>query len=143
MHQKPPAGTVWIDLDEGYRPHFTEDFVALYGANSLFTLAVADCLLERHVEVLVRAEKLAADTPTLQLGPIGALKSLVALLKFLSARNVEKPVVLLMQCALGHTAPVQFERKVDESLGLGAFGRWVQALERSEFSQADSLLVAQ
>jgi len=138
----PPAGTIRIDLDEGYRPHFTERFVEAYGPNSLFTLAAADCLTERHVHVLVRAEKLTTDAVPLQLGPSEAFQSLVDLIKAMAARGAERSVILLMQSALGHADARQFEQLVDETLGVGVFDRWNGALENRDFGQAQLILGA-
>ena len=139
----PPPGTVWIDPAVGYLPHFVDTFLDVHGADSRFVRAVADCLFDRHVNVLIRAGKMPADTLPMRIGSAQAFDAMTFLMRTLTARGVERPVVVLMQAALGHRDPLAFSSMVDEALGDGTFERWRRAFECGEFERAAACIGAQ
>ena len=114
----------------------------LFRSDSVFVLAAADCLTARHVQILVRAERLPETTIPLQCGAAEASSALSQLLSSLSSREVEKPAVLLTLSALGHAECAAFERQVDSAFGQGTFTRWLGAMEQRNFALAVSTLKA-
>lgn len=139
----PPPGTVWIDPEVGYLPHFADAFLDAYGADSRFVLAVADCLFDRHVNVLIRAGKMPPDTLPMRIGTPRAFDAMVLLMRTLTSRGVERSVVQLMQVALGSRDHRAFSSVVDETFGEGVFERWRQAFERGEFEHAAACIGVQ
>lgn len=136
----PPSGTVWIDPDEGYLPHFTSTFLDLYGEHSVFVTAAADCLSERHTDALIRAGRLPEDSKGLRRGSQEALDALIALMRAARVRGAEKLVVLLMQSAMGHRDADAFAAMVDDTFAKDIFERWREAIDRGDFSSATALI---
>jgi hypothetical protein len=131
-----------ISAEEGYRPHFSRDFVQRYGYDSLFVLGVADCLTKRHMRIVTRAEQVVPEIEALRLGPAGACEAVENLMSALIDRSVEKPVVRLLQVATGRASPVALESDVDAALGFGTFAHWLAALGHRDYAAAATALGA-
>jgi len=138
----PPPGTIKIDPDLGFAPHLVHDFIGLYGPDSNFVVATADCLTRRFIHVLVQTGKLAPDTVPVQLGPDQARGALEHLVLVLERRGAEKPSVALMQSALGHVAPRVFQTLAQATLGVDPVERWFGFFELGKFVECNALFNA-
>ena len=143
MNEKTQPAVIKISAEEGYRPHFSPDFVQRYGSDSLFVLGVADCLTRRHMRIVTRAEQVSPEIEALRLGPAGACEAVESLVSALSDRSFEKPVVRLLQIATGRATPAALESDIDAALGFGTFARWLAALEHRDYVTAATALGAQ
>jgi len=135
-----PKGTIQIDPDQGFGPHLTDDFMDLYGPESGFVISTADCLTRRFTRVLVKAGKLAQDTVPVQFGGDQARDTLENLLGAMGRRGVEKPSVVLMQSAIGHAPPENFQLIAQSTLGIDSVALWFMLFEQGKFGECNALL---
>ena len=143
LNEKAQPTVIKISTEEGYRPHFSREFEQRYGPDSLFVLGVADCLTKRHMRIVTRAEQIVPEVEPLRLGPAAAREAIERLVSALSARDVEKPVVRLLQIATGRASPAVLESDIDAALGFGTFARWLAALEHRDYAAAATALGSQ
>ena len=141
LEEKAQPTVLKISTEEGYRPHFSEEFEQRYGPNSVFVLGVADCLTQRHVRIVSRAELITPELEALRLGPPGAREAVEYLASALSNRDIEKPIVRLLQIATSRAKPALLEADIDAALGVETFTRWLTALEHRNYSAARAVLV--
>ena len=141
LEDKAKPTVLKISTEEGYRPHFSKEFDQRYGPDSVFVLGVADCLTQRHVRIVSRAEGIAPELEALRLGPLGAREAIEDLALALSHRGIEKPIVRLLQIATGRAEPDLLEADIDSAFGVGAFAHWLTALENRNYVAAAAALV--
>jgi len=133
---------VRIDPEAGFAPLLVEGFIGLYGPDSSFVVATADCLTRRFIHVLIQSGKLAPETVPRQLGGDQARGTLEHLVGVLERRGAEKPSVALMQSALGHVQPRTFQSLAQATLGVAPTERWLMLFEQGKFVECKALLVA-
>ncbi|HXS67561.1 MAG TPA: hypothetical protein VN761_01885 [Candidatus Polarisedimenticolia bacterium] len=129
-----------IDLREGYWPHFAPEFFARYGDDSLFVRAVADCLTARHVNILIKAQRISPNTQPRRRGLPSAKESLDALFSKMRSDGAVDDVLHVLRESTGVKSPCVLEGEVDSLYGPGTFDRWLNHFERREFATAASLL---
>jgi len=117
-----------------------EEFLDLYGEDSVFVTATVDCLTWRYLKVLIKAEKIPEDFEPTQYGSPEMRQALEVFLKALAARGLEKPSVTLMQSAVGHEQPRAFQATAGALLGRDLVARWLHLLEQEDYAGATALL---
>jgi hypothetical protein len=136
------AEKIWINLEEGYWPHFVPAFFARYGADSLFVRSVADCLTARHVRLLIKAGRISPNTRPLQRGTTEATESLEALLGKMKTDGAAEDLLHILRESTGVREPGVLQAEVDLLYGCGAFSRWLALFELHDFNQAAGVLCA-
>ncbi len=125
-----------MDPEEGFGPHMSEAFLDHYGTDSVFVTATVDCLTWRFIRLLVDGGNLPSDFEPLQYGSPEMREALEGLLDALAARGLEKPVVVLMQSAVGRKPPQAFEEAATALLGTESIADWLRLLEQENYAAA-------
>lgn len=134
-----PTENLRIAPEDGFLPHFTEAFVDHYDDHWSYINAVADLLTDNFKHVLVSAGNATAESEFACFGDPSARDALRALVKKVEQAGIEKPILQLLQEAIGRRAPGTFAAAVDSVLAPSAFARWLTLVDGGKFTDANQL----
>lgn len=135
-----PTEKLRITSEDGFLPHFTEAFVDHYENHWSYIHAVADLLTDNFKQVLVSAGKATAESKFACFGEPSARDALRALVKKVEQAGIEKPILQLLQEAIGRRAPGTFAAAVDSVLGPSAFSHWLTLVDGGKFTDANQFV---
>ena len=115
-----------INVEEGFIPKFSKEFLTHHGADSVFVRTLSDCYTHALIKVL-DANKMAYNADAV------AIFSSQAAEELLSGwiTSVEGAKELALQEAMGVKPIGSLELLVDKSLGEGRFKQWLTWLEEA------------
>lgn len=113
-----------VNVEEGFLPKFTKEFIAHYGADSAFVRTLSDCYTSALVKVL-KANKMSYDAD--RVAAFSNQDSVELLSGWIN--SVEGAKQLALQEAMGVKPIGSLESLVDESLGKGRFREWLVWLQ--------------
>jgi hypothetical protein len=128
-----------IDPEEGFLPHFDDAFVDHYDHHWPYIHAVADLLTDNFKHVLVSAGRATEESEFACFGDSSARDALRVLVKEVGEGGIEKPILQLLQEAIGRRAPGTFAATVDSVLGPSTFARWLTLIDAGQFGDANQL----
>ena len=121
-----------VNVAEGFAPLLKPDFIARYGARSLFVRASADLFTRTLARMLEAKGRREPDQPMGRVVDDEALESLAKLVKRLG-REAKSA---LSSASFGPGPSDAFEAYVDNACGAGAFSAWLGDFEARRFSDA-------
>ncbi len=116
-----------VNVEEGFLPKFTKEFLAHYGADSIFVRTLSDCYTYALVKVL------QANQMSYNVDSVAAFSNKKAV-DLLSGwiNSVEGAKQLALQEAMGVKPIGSLESLVDESLVKGRFQEWLVWLQEKK-----------
>jgi hypothetical protein len=127
---------------EGFGPLITDDFLDLYGEDSVFVTATIDFLTWQMVTILIKSNKIGPEFEPIQYGPPEMRLTLETLIKILSASKLEKPLLVLLQSAVKNNQSLDFQIAASSLIGEDVFKEWLSLLEQKKYAEANSLVTS-
>jgi len=141
MKQGREQPGISVNIETGFYPHFTKEFLEFYGQKSVFVLATADVLTKSFTDVLINAGRVDRDTKSFRLGKINPSRELTSLVsKHVEADSTSDGILYLSRESTG-VAPIgTFSSEIDRVFGEGVFKSWVDFVDSGKYAEAANLL---
>jgi hypothetical protein len=124
-----------INVDEGFLPHFSKDFIGRYGQESIFVFAVSDLYTRATARLLDAKGLLKSWDSVAYFGTDEAVEVLSELVM-----TIPQGKQTLLQDACGSAESGSFERLVVSSIGGAGFRSWLEAFQTLDFAKASKIL---
>ena len=134
----PQQHAIPISVSEGFLPHFSADFRARYGEDSLFVRAVSDFYTQAVVRTLWRRNKLRDPSRVALFASPDAVRAIKELMERLTDRGAASNALLME--ATGGRPSGTFEQIVDTEFATGFFAGWLEAFQAGCFDQATATI---
>jgi hypothetical protein len=116
-----------VNVEEGFLPKFTKEFLSHYGADSIFVRTLSDCYTYALVKVM-QVNQMSYDANAV--ATFSNKEAADLLSGWIS--SVEGAKQLALQEAMGIKPIGSLESLVDETLGKGRFREWLAWLQEKK-----------
>ena len=123
-----------INVDEGFLPKFTKDFLDTYGTESVFTYAVSDLLTHATANLLRANNRLVSEDKIAYFGSEEAEDNLISLVRAIDGTTI------LYQESCGIMPIGSFAELVDSTFKEEIFNLWLKEFQNKKFEIASKIL---